>query len=57
VATLRAGNPGVWKVRAFVGNDERGPKQVGRTVRGTKREMDGADAGVAATLASALEET
>jgi len=28
----------VWEVRVFVGEDERGrPKQVSRTVRGTKR--------------------
>ena len=28
----------MWEVRAFVGSDERGrPKQVSRTVRGTKR--------------------
>ena len=38
MATLRERKPGVWEVRVFVGNDERGrPKQVSRTVRGTKR--------------------
>jgi hypothetical protein len=31
--------PGVWEVRVFVGNDDRGrPKQVSRTVRGSKRD-------------------
>jgi integrase len=38
VATIRERKPGVWEVRVFVGEDERGrPKQVSRTVRGTKR--------------------
>jgi integrase len=38
VATIRERRPGVWEVRVFVGEDERGrPKQVSRTVRGTKR--------------------
>jgi hypothetical protein len=38
MATLRERKPGVWEVRVFVGNDARGrPKQVSRTVRGTKR--------------------
>ncbi len=38
MATLRERKPGVWEVRVFVGNDERGrPRQVSRTVRGTKR--------------------
>lgn len=38
MATLRERKPGVWEVRVFVGDDERGrPKQVSRTVRGTKR--------------------
>jgi hypothetical protein len=38
VATIRERRPGVWEVRVFVGEDVRGrPKQVSRTVRGTKR--------------------
>ncbi len=38
MATIRERKPGVWEVRVFVGEDERGrPKQVSRTVRGTKR--------------------
>lgn len=38
MATLRERKPGVWEVRVFVGNDEHGrPRQVSRTVRGTKR--------------------
>jgi len=39
VATIRQRGPGVWEVRVFIGNDERGrPQQVSRTVRGTKRD-------------------
>jgi hypothetical protein len=35
----------VWEVRVFVGNDDRGrPKQVSRTVRGTKRDAQRAAA-------------
>jgi len=38
VASIRERKPGVWEVRVFVGEDEKGrPKQVSRTVRGTKR--------------------
>ena len=38
MATICQRKPGVWEVRVFVGNDEHGrPKQVSRTVRGTKR--------------------
>lgn len=38
MATIRERKPGVWEVRVFVGDDERGrPKQVSRTVRGSKR--------------------
>ncbi len=38
MATIRERVPGVWEVRVFLGRDERGrPKQVSRTVRGTKR--------------------
>ena len=45
MATLRERKPGVWEVRVFVGNDERGrPKQVSRTVRGTKRDAQRAAA-------------
>jgi integrase len=36
---MRERSPGVWEVRVFVGNDDRGrPKQVSRTVRGSKRD-------------------
>ncbi len=39
MATIRERKPGVWEVRVFVGNDDSGrPKQVSRTVRGTKRD-------------------
>ncbi|MEO5900307.1 MAG: site-specific integrase [Ilumatobacteraceae bacterium] len=39
MATIRQREPGVWEVRVFVGTDERGrPKQVSRTVRGSKRD-------------------
>ena len=38
MATIRSRGSGVWEVRVFVGNDERGrPRQVSRTVHGTKR--------------------
>lgn len=37
---MRERSPGVWEVPVFVGNDERGrPKQVSRTVRGSKRDV------------------
>ena len=39
MATIRPRGPGVWEVRVFVGNNERGwPRQVSRTVHGTKRD-------------------
>jgi hypothetical protein len=39
MATIRQRKPGVWEVRVFVGYDDSDrPKQVGRTVRGTKRD-------------------
>ncbi len=39
VATIRERQPGVWEVRVFFGYDDGGrPKQVSRTVRGTKRD-------------------
>lgn len=39
VASIRERGPGVFEVRAFVGRDAKGrPKQVSRTVRGTKRD-------------------
>ena len=45
MATIRKRKSGVWEVRVFVGNDDRGrPKQVSRTVRGTKRDAQRAAA-------------
>jgi integrase len=45
MATIRQRKPGVWEVRVFVGNDDSGrPKQVSRTVRGTKRDAQRAAA-------------
>jgi integrase len=45
MATIRERSLGVWEVRVFVGNDDRGrPKQVSRTVRGTKRDAQRAAA-------------
>lgn len=39
MATMRERSPGVWEVRVFVGHDDSGrPKQVSRTVRGSKRD-------------------
>ena len=56
MATLRERKPGGWEVRVFVGNDERGrPKQVSRTVRGTKRAAQRAAAELTVTPPSASD--
>ena len=39
MATVRERKPGVWEIRAFTGRGADGsPKQVSRTVRGTKKD-------------------